>query len=49
MTLTTEGDQHHVTVPLHRDVRIGTLDEIIADMAAFLGLAKQAVRDTLFG
>ena len=25
------------------------LDAIVADVAAFLGLPKQAVRDTLFG
>ena len=49
MTLTAGGDQHQVTVPRHRDMRIGTLDAIIADVAAFLGLPKQAVRDTLFG
>ena len=49
VTLTAEGDQHQVTVPRHRAVRIGTLDAIIADVAAFLGLPKQAVRDTLFG
>ena len=49
VTLTAEGNQHQVTVPRHRDVRIGTLDAIIADVAAFLGLPKQAVRDTLFG
>ena len=33
----------------YRDVRIGTLDAIIVDVAAFLGLPKQAVRETLFG
>ena len=49
VTLTAEGNEHQVTVPRHRDVRIGTLDAIIADVAAFLGLPKQAVRDTLFG
>ena len=49
MTLTAEGDRHQVTVPRHRNVRIGTLDAIIADVAGFLGLSKQAVRDTLFG
>jgi predicted RNA binding protein YcfA (HicA-like mRNA interferase family) len=49
VTLTAGGEQHHVTVPRHRDVRIGTLDAIVADVAAFLGLPKQAVRDTLFG
>ena len=49
VTLSAEAQQHQVTVPRHRDVRIGTLDAIIADVAAFLGLPKQAVRDTLFG
>ena len=49
VTLTAEGDQHQVTVPRHRDVRIGTLDAIVTDVAVFLGLPKQAVRDTLFG
>ena len=49
VTLTAGGEQHQVTVSRHRDVRIGTLDAIIADVAAFLGLPKQAVRDTLFG
>ena len=49
VTLMAAGEQHQVTVPRHRDVRVGTLDAIIADVAAFLGLPKQAVRDTLFG
>ena len=49
VTLTARGDQHQVTVPRHRDVRIGTRDAITAEVAAFLGLPKQAVRDTLFG
>ena len=43
VTLTAGGDQHHMPVPRHRDVRIGTLDAIIADVAAFVGLPKQAV------
>ena len=49
VTLTTGSEQHQVTVPRHRDVRIGTLDAIVADVAAFLGLPKQTVRNTLFG
>ena len=42
VTLTAGGEQHQVTVPRHRDVRIGTLDAIVTDVAAFLGLPKQA-------
>ena len=49
VTLTAGRDQPQVTVPRHREVRTGTLNAIIADVAAFLGLPKQAVRDTLFG
>ena len=49
VTLTARGQEHQVTVPRHRDVRIGTLDAIIADVAAFLCLPKQVVRDTLCG
>ncbi len=49
VTLMAGGEQHQVTVPRHRDVRIGTLDAIVADVARFLGQPKQVVRDTLFG
>ena len=49
VTLTIEGNRHSVTVPKHRDVRVGTLDGIIADVAEFLGLSKHEVRETLFG
>ena len=48
VTLTAEGDQHQVTVPRHRSVRIDTPNALITDVAAFLCLPKQAVRDTLF-
>ena len=31
VTLTAGGEQHQVTVPRHRNVRVGTLDAIVAD------------------
>ena len=49
VTLTIDGNRRSVTVPRHRDVRVGTLDGIIADVAEFLGLPKREVRETLFG
>ena len=48
VTLTAGGEDHQVTVPRHRDVRIGTLDASIVDVAVIPGLRKQAVRETLF-
>ena len=49
VTLAIGHNRHSVTVPRHRNVRVGTLDGIIADVAEFLGLSKHEVRDTLFG
>ena len=49
VTLTIDGNRHSVTVPRHRDVHVGTLDGIIAEVAVFLGLTKHDVRETLFG
>lgn len=48
LTLTSEGAEHSVTVPLHHNVRVGTLAGIVADVARFLGVSKQEVRTTLF-
>ncbi len=49
LTLTVGADSHSVTVPRHRDVRVGTLDAIAGDVATFLRLSKRDVRETLFG
>ena len=44
----TKGS-HSVTVPRHRNIRVGTLDAIVGEVASFLGLSKRTVRETLFG
>ena len=44
------GDvSHSVTVPRHRTVRVGTLNGIVADVAAHSGVTKDEVRSELFG
>lgn len=48
VTLTVGNDRHSVTVPRHRNIRVGTLDAIAGDVAKFLGLSKRDVRETLF-
>ena len=48
LTLTVDSNRHTVTVPRHRNVQIGTLDAIIASVAAFLDLSKREVFETLF-
>ncbi len=48
LALTVGEKSHSVTVPRHRNLRVGTLNEIVGSVAAFLGLAKGEVREALF-
>lgn len=38
---TTEGGEHHVTVPRHDPLRVGTLAGILADVAAHRDWTRQ--------
>ncbi len=46
---TIAGRQHHVTVPRHNPVRVGTLSGIVTDVAAYLGRDRDAFSEELFG
>ena len=48
LELTAGGRIHHVTVPRYADIRVGTLNAIIGDVAEFHFLPRREVRDTLF-
>ena len=41
--------QHHVTIPLHDSLRIGTLSAILNDVAAVQGLERDELLVRLFG
>ncbi len=45
---TQQNGQHHITVPNHDPLRIGTLNAILTDVAQHLGISKQEVIDGLF-
>lgn len=50
MRLTThQGGEHHVTIPDHANLRVGTLASILADVAAHLGIERSALASALFG
>ncbi len=46
---TTEGGEHHVTVPDHGSLRIGTLGAILGDVAAHLDVSREDLVRRLFG
>ena len=48
LTTTREGE-HHVTIPRHASLRVGTLSAILGDVAAHLGISRQALLEALFG
>ena len=49
VTLRTTTNEHSVTVPDHRPVRIGTLNRIVSDVASFLCVPMDEIRKKLFG
>jgi predicted RNA binding protein YcfA (HicA-like mRNA interferase family) len=44
-----EPTQHHVTIPNHADLRVGTLAGILADVAANRGVSRDELVQSLFG
>jgi predicted RNA binding protein YcfA (HicA-like mRNA interferase family) len=50
MRLTSEikGTEHHVTVPAHDPIRVGTLSQILGDVAAYLEISRDELGKTLF-
>ncbi len=50
MRLTThERGEHHVTIPAHDALRVGTLEYILASVARHLGVDWQELELKLFG
>jgi predicted RNA binding protein YcfA (HicA-like mRNA interferase family) len=49
LRLTThEHGEHHLTIPLHASLRIGTLSAILADVAAHFEISREQLFDRLF-
>ena len=48
--LTTQyGGQHHVTIPAHASLRVGTLAAILDEVAKHHGLSRDEIVGLLFG
>ena len=45
---TTEHGEHHITIPQHSPLRIGTLSAILTDVAAHLELTREQLHQQLF-
>jgi len=49
LTSTARGTQHHMTIPAHRSLRVGTLSGILTDVASYLEIGKEDLAEGLFG
>jgi hypothetical protein len=50
MRLTTsERGEHHVTIPAHATLRLGTLAGIVGDVASHFDLSRDELARRLFG
>ncbi len=50
MRLTTlERGEHHLTVPAHSPLRVGTLGGILTEVADHFGLTREDLLERLFG
>lgn len=48
LTSSFKGTQHHVTIPRHATLKIGTLNSILKDIAAYLEIDRRQLIETLF-
>ena len=46
LTSTFRGNEHHVTIPDHSPLRVGTLNSVLGEIASYLNIDKeQLIRD----
>ena len=46
---TRQGGEHHLTIPAHNPLRVGTLSAILADIAQHHGISREELLGQLFG
>jgi predicted RNA binding protein YcfA (HicA-like mRNA interferase family) len=49
LTSTSKGSEHHVTIPKHKPLRIGTLSSAVNEIATYLEIDRQELVKELFG
>jgi predicted RNA binding protein YcfA (HicA-like mRNA interferase family) len=45
---TQQGGEHHITIPNHPDLRVGTLNAILGRIASHLNVQRQELVKLLF-
>ncbi|HEY1730547.1 MAG TPA: type II toxin-antitoxin system HicA family toxin [Terriglobales bacterium] len=48
LTSTFRGTEHHITIPAHQNLKVGTLESILTDVADYLALPRSDFEQQLF-
>jgi len=48
LTSTSKGFEHHITIPRHKPLRVGTLSNIVNEIADYLEIERQKLAEELF-
>jgi predicted RNA binding protein YcfA (HicA-like mRNA interferase family) len=48
LTTTVMGAEHHVTIPAHKNLKLGTLASIVTEVAVYLKKERENLTDELF-
>jgi hypothetical protein len=48
LTYSANGREHHITIPAHSPLKIGTLNAILEDVANFFSMTKEEILKQLF-
>jgi predicted RNA binding protein YcfA (HicA-like mRNA interferase family) len=49
LTSAVRGPEHHVTIPQHKALSVGTLSGVLTDVAAYLEMDRTELSEALFG
>ena len=46
---TAKGSEHHITIPRHKELKVGTLNAILSDVAGYLEMDREELAEEMFG
>ena len=49
LTSKVKGTEHHITIPAHKQLSVGTLSGILGDVASYLEIERDTLAHELFG
>jgi len=48
LTSSLKGSEHHLTIPAHKQLRVGTLNALLTDIASYLEMDRAKLVEELF-